>query len=469
MGDSVMKKRMLWQSAFVLVHLFSFNQIVTAAGPPQAILDRDSAGQPEVSATAETRRRTVDSSTQASSTDTVSFMSSSALSSADEDPRAKLPAKPIVTSFVPALTNQRTLTLSGTKDANTSVLINSVTAVPRNKYTTWTAIVNLPVEGQNVLSITTKKSLGKPSLPQVISLIRDTVAPAGSIDINSGALYTTSETVTLNLSGTDATSGMNTMTFSTDNINWSTPEAYAPTKSYTLSAGDGTKTFYVKYYDRADNASQVYSRNIIRDTAPPSGSVNINSGAAFVNLRNVTLNLSATDAGSGVDKMSFSADNVNWSAQEAYAATKSYTFSGGDGTKTLYVKYFDKIGNVSAVYSKSTVLDTVAPTGSIDGGFPVYSWSTDWVMKFSATDVGSGIDTMSFSTDGVQWSTPEAFQMSPTIRLPAGDGPKTFSVKFYDKAGNASPVYSDSYILETVAPTGSVVINNGAASTSSPI
>ena len=88
-----------------------------------------------------------------------------------------VPQQPIVTSDVPAVTNLSTLTLSGTKEAQTSVLINDVEVVPRNGSTTWSATVNLAVEGNNFFNIQTKNSIGKLSAANSISVIRDTIAP----------------------------------------------------------------------------------------------------------------------------------------------------------------------------------------------------------------------------------------------------------------------------------------------------
>ncbi|HNV86833.1 MAG TPA: Ig-like domain repeat protein, partial [Candidatus Omnitrophota bacterium] len=276
------------------------------------------------------------------------------------------PGVPVITSSIPTFVNQTTFTLRGTKEANTAVLINGEQVVALNAATSWTLTVKLSTEGNNTFKIATKNSIGKVSPNATVLLKRDTLKPTGSININSGAAYAVSPSVTLNLSGTDAGSGMNTMSFSTDGKTWTAPAAYSATKSFTLPSGDGKKTVYVKYFDKAGNASAVYSKSIILDTAKPTGSININSGAAYAVSPSVTLNLSGTDAGSGMNTMSFSTDGKTWTAPAAYSATKSFTLPSGDGKKTVYVKYFDKAGNASAVYSKSIILDTAKPTGSIN-------------------------------------------------------------------------------------------------------
>jgi YD repeat-containing protein len=374
-----------------------------------------------------------------------------------------VPSAPVVTTGFPAVTKETSITISGTKEANTSILINGVEMVAPNSSTTWSATKNLTVEGNNTLSITSKNSIGLVSLATSITIKRDTVIPTGSLNINSSAATTASPNVTLNLSAADAGSGIDKMSFSTDNVNWTAPEAYATTQTFALPVADGPQTVYVKYYDKVGNASNVYSKSIILDTTVPAGSIDINSGALYTVSTSVTLNLSAGDSGSGIGKMSFSTDNVTWTTAQTYNATKSWTFSSGDGNKTVYVKYYNKAGNVSAVYSKSIQLDTTKPAGTIninDGA--TYTSSPTVTLNLSATDAGSGIDKMSFSEDNANWTTAETYATTQTFTFSAGDGRKTVYVKYYDKAGKASSVYSKSIVLDTLPPTGIVTINSGA-------
>jgi hypothetical protein len=105
------------------------------------------------------------------------------------------------------------------------------------------------------------------------NVVVDTTPPTGTVTINSGANYTNSPAVSLSLSAADTGSGMGTgaqMQFSNDNKTWSSPEAYAAGKSWSLPAGDGTKTVYVKFKDAAGNWSAAYSDTIILDTAKPA-------------------------------------------------------------------------------------------------------------------------------------------------------------------------------------------------------
>ena len=87
----------------------------------------------------------------------------------------------------------------------------------------------------------------------------DVTSPTGSITINGGAASTEVAGVVLTLSASDSESAVAQMKFSNNNVDWSTPESYAASKSWTLSSGLGTKTVYVKFSDEAGNWSTAYS------------------------------------------------------------------------------------------------------------------------------------------------------------------------------------------------------------------
>ena len=80
---------------------------------------------------------------------------------------------------------------------------------------------------------------------------------------------------------------------------------------------------------------------------------------------------------------------------------------------------------------------------------------------------GTGVAKMRFSDDGAHWTAWETPAAPRPYTLPAGDGYKTARVQFLDKLNNTSAVFSDFIRLDTVAPTGSIIINGGALATTS--
>ena len=125
-------------------------------------------------------------------------------------------------------------------------------------------------------------------------------------------------------------------------------------KSYS-SLSQGDHNFRVRAIDKAgDFDATAASRNWFVDTVVPKGTISINGGAASTASRSVTLSLSASDSppASGVASMRFrNGGTTNWSSWFDYSTSKSWTLSAGAGTKTVYVKYRDRAGNISAAAS----------------------------------------------------------------------------------------------------------------------
>ncbi len=138
----------------------------------------------------------------------------------------------------------------------------------------------------------------------------------------------------------------------------------------------------------------------------------------------------------------------------------------------LRVQARDNAGNSASSWQTLFTFryDASPPTGSITvNGGDTYATSTSVALTLSASDTGSGIDQMRFSNNGTSWSGWEPYAPGKSWTLTSGDGPKTVYVQYRDIAENVSSTYSDGIFLDTLAPTGSILINGGdtyASSTS---
>jgi beta-lactam-binding protein with PASTA domain len=113
--------------------------------------------------------------------------------------------------------------------------------------------------------------------------------------------------------------------------------------------------------------------------------------------------------------------------------------------------------------------DTTPPTGTIvvNGNRSTVN-STHVTLTLAWSDgTGSGVTRMRFSDDGAHWTRWEPLAATAAHVLPAGDGHKTVRVQFLDRANNYSAVFSDYVLLDMTPPVGTIVINNGASTTSS--
>ncbi len=245
---------------------------------------------------------------------------------------------------------------------------------------------------------------------------------------------------------------------------------------------DGNGYPIMAWFDYSSGDPEIYLKRVVDDTSPPTGSISINNDAACTAQISVTLQLTATDDLAGVAEMQISNDPAfSGASWEAYATFKSWQLEGGEGVKTVYVRYKDRVGNVSTVYSDTIQyishcndqgnFDYVPPTGSIIiNSDALGTASTGVFLQLSASDDQSGVPwmeisntpflTTSLTTNSDSW---ESFSSTKVWTLEGADGLKTVYIRYKDGANNVSLVYSDTIDLDTsVGDEYGLTINDGA-------
>ena len=348
---------------------------------------------------------------------------------------------------------------------------------PETWTTTKSVILTPQTDGTHIFYVKSKDNAANNSTYGSFTFQIDTIQPFGSISISQTSAYTTSVFVTLFLTFTDQTSGIDKVRFSNDGV-WDTEPWENPfdTKAWSLTIGDGLKTVYYQVKDAAGLQSITYSSTITLDTSPPSGSVQINNEATYTSSALVTLSLTATDATSGINQVRFSNngvwDNTQW---ETPKDSRTWTLSTGDGSKTVYYQIKDNAGLIFTATS-NIILDTTPPSGSITiENSAQYINNTTVNLTLSLSDNNSNAATMRFSNDNVTWSDWQNFSISKTWQLPNNDAIKVVYVQFRDNAGLTS-IYDASIVLDMTTPTpdagssqtitlGNSVVLNGSNST----
>lgn len=283
----------------------------------------------------------------------------------------------------------------------------------------------------------------------------DNTLPTGSVTINGGNIYTSSEIVTLSVpTNPDPTNVVQMRFRAGPTATWGSWVTYNNPTSFTFpTLQQGLRTIEAQYMDGAGNISTgTISDTITLDKTPPTGSINVNSGALYTTKEAVTLTLSASDT-NPVVTMLLSNDGGSWTIYP-YVTSKLWNLVPGDGLKTVSVKYLDGAGNESAVYTHSITLDATAPTGTISiAGGATYTTSNTVALNLSASDV-YGVEKLSFRNPGGTWSSwyNYAATYSPWTML-TSNGVQTVEVQFKDYAGNISASVSDTIIYDNVAPT----------------
>ena len=214
----------------------------------------------------------------------------------------------------------------------------------------WTLVSG---DGTKRLYVQFKDNAGNLSPIYYDEITLDTEPPSGTITINENAQYTTSRSVTLQISYPDDLDIRN-IRYSNDGIwdteRWETP---SKTKDWNLLPEDGTKTVYAQFRDNSGLKSSVIFDSIILDTTPPTGYIEINGNETETTSTLVTLMPTADDA-NGIAQVCFSNDNVNWSAWESLGE-KTWTLTDGIGEKTVYAQFKDNAG-----LNSSTCTDTIS-------------------------------------------------------------------------------------------------------------
>jgi hypothetical protein len=211
------------------------------------------------------------------------------------------------------------------------------------------------------------------------------------------------------------------------------------------------------------------------EITPPTGTLTINGGAPFTKATAVTLAITAQDP-SGVASMCLTT-TTTCTTFEPVVASRAFTLPVSSGAVSVRLFLRDNLGNTSttAAATASITIDTTPPTGGTlsaraGTGQVALSWT-------AASDAGSGV-----ASYRVVFATPAAPRSCTAGTVVYEGTALTFNhsglvnqttygyrICAIDRVGNIATGVTASAQprVEFAAPTGSVVLNNGAAFTGS--
>ena len=217
----------------------------------------------------------------------------------------------------------------------------------------------------------------------------------------------------------------------------------------------------------AVNFSQL---DLLLDTTPPTGTVEIDGGALFTGSHNVIVSVSATDTyGITSIHLFFYIGSTDIEVLP-FQDTFPFVLEGIDGPIELFVKFEDSHGLFSEPVSDDIILDTTAPTGSIeiDGGAP-YTGSNEVTLAVEYQDA-NGLTSIEVSNEA-GFSDPQPLAASVEDLdwdLGTGtDGMAWVYLRLVDPVGN-EVVVNDSIEVYFPKAEGSVTIHGGAELTNGP-
>jgi glucose/arabinose dehydrogenase/PKD repeat protein len=300
------------------------------------------------------------------------------------------------------------------------------------------------------------------------ALAADTTPPTGIVVINGDAAATNSRTVTLTLSATDAENAVSQMRFSNTGSSFSKAEAYATTKSWTLSSGAGTKTVYVQFKDAIGNwSSAPITDTIVLDTSAPT--ISSRTATAITSNASTVTWTTNEPATSQVDFGTTTTYGSTTTLDPALVVSHSVRLSGlsANTTYNYRVRSRDAAGNerVSANSTfKTTVNDVGPPTvQSVNrvGASPTNAANVSWAVTFSEVVTGVGVGDFSLVTSpgavtGAVLSSVTGSGSQYTVTATTGSGNGTLGLNAVD---------DDSIVDGAGNPLGGTGSGNGGFTT----
>lgn len=278
--------------------------------------------------------------------------------------------------------------------------------------------------------------------------IADSTPPTTAANVSGTAgnngWYTSNIQITLSATDNPGGSGVARTEYSYDGITWG--PFTSPVTVYT----EGNTMFYYRSTDNAGNMEQpVKSLNVRIDKSAPHTSLQIINGTKGDNdwyVTQVDVTLTSSDNVSGVAKIQYSLDAINW--HDYYGYTIGWN---GDGIQSLYYRAVDAAGNVETARALTIPFDSRKPvsTVSLSGTLGNNNWYKGSVTAtINASDYlpGSGLARIEYSLDGTAWSTytvPVVFD---------ADGTYALTYRTVDKAGNVEATKSSTFKIDTTPP-----------------
>ncbi|MBA7537954.1 hypothetical protein ES705_30227 [subsurface metagenome] len=228
----------------------------------------------------------------------------------------------------------------------------------------------------------------------------DDVPPTTTIDI-SGTLGTNNwytSFLSIKFYATDEESGVNFTEYSFDEINW---ETYIDT---VLINTEGIYSIFYRSVDNVGNVELSKLNTIQIDLDAPSTEIKLDGilGSNGWYISNLNIALFATDDISGINRIEYSINGINW-----ITYLDSFNIIS-EGITTIYYRAIDNAGNKGILLMKTVKIDYTNPLTaiSLDGIFSYKDWyDTNVAFTLSATDDVSGVSVSEYSLDSINWLT----------------------------------------------------------------
>ena len=276
-------------------------------------------------------------------------------------------------------------------------------------------------------------------------------------------------------------------TWTTLDLAVTAPNDIVSAPGLALPPVDGDHVVYAQFKDAAGNVSTAEVNadkfTLALDTVPPGGTVTLAGGADYTRTNPMSVALT-TDAIDGATEYQYTWSGVlpdpYTGPRFVYSNTPAIpAASGGDGVKTLVVRFFDPAGNF-AERSDTTFLDTTPPGSNAIASCDTCRYDSSGDIFFNAPS--GGITLFLFATDnsGIisrvevvvdgSAASKRVLQYAPyvAVTISTVEGPHSLQVTFFDPAENFYALSPFTVSLDKSPPLVSVVLDANAAWTRDP-
>lgn len=239
-----------------------------------------------------------------------------------------------------------------------------------------------------------------------------------------------------------------------------------PTSPYTWTIpthNTSTAKLRLVVVDNAGNSASVDSANFIIDSTPPlNPSLNLTSAPLTNSVNSTYTALSCSDTPYLLfNEGSQPANNdANWVACTTVANSHAFSFAAVEGVHTIKAWSKDSVGNVSSTSTNfSITYDVTAPTNSLNNLAASLRGGSSTNVTFSQSDSnGIASHKLQYAQDGVTFSDIVTNPMSPySWSIPTHNTSlaklRLISV---DNAGNTNQKTTNSFIIDSIAPSAPV-------------
>ncbi|MBX7099570.1 MAG: carboxypeptidase regulatory-like domain-containing protein [Myxococcaceae bacterium] len=245
---------------------------------------------------------------------------------------------------------------------------------------TSTTLTNVTFPSSGVVRLCLRDAAGNVQGPLQQTITLDAAAPSGCLFTLTGKKVSGAAAPAGLTASTSVTAAVGNcseqpteLVLSTATLNCAMPQVWQPfnaSQTLSLPSGDGAKPVFGCVRDAARNVGTIPQANITLDTTGPSPVSAALVGSTPTNAASVTVSVSASDvSGLGAsDALTASLDPFFTSGNvgpSAFPGTSQVVvpLSGGDGAKTVNVRFRDAVGNESFA-SVPLTWDTRRPSGS---------------------------------------------------------------------------------------------------------